>query len=149
MRYGNLIGHPLKGVGTGEPPSSYGAVERSINSVVPFWNRGRGLFEAPVSVGNENIEAAGQSGAEISSGRVSRTRVRGPRRRGNGFAEQVAGNIQKGETPTLLRERLEARFDENLDGLFARINLDTNRRVAKVDLMASPNRASDDGETCS
>jgi hypothetical protein len=56
---------------------------------------------------------------------------------GGGFAKQVAGNVEKREAPTLLRERLEIRLDENLDGLFAGINLDTNRRVAKVDLVAS------------
>jgi hypothetical protein len=28
---------PRSGSGTGEPPSSYGAVDRSINSGVPFW----------------------------------------------------------------------------------------------------------------
>jgi len=50
----------------------------------------------------------------------------------------MAGNVEKGEAPTLLRERIEIRLDENLDGLFAGINLDTNRRVAKVDLMARP-----------
>ena len=67
------------------------------------------------------------------------TRIRGTSRRcGGGFAKQVAGNVEKGEAPTLLRERFEIRLDENLDGLFAGINLDTNRRVAKVDLMARP-----------
>jgi hypothetical protein len=30
------------------------------------------------------------------------------------------------------------RLDENLDGLFAGMNLDTNRRVAKFNLVASP-----------
>jgi len=48
------------------------------------------------------------------------TRIRGTSRRcGGGFAEQVAGNVQKGEVPTLLRERVEIRLDQNLDGLFA------------------------------
>jgi hypothetical protein len=49
----------------------------------------------------------------------------------------VEGDIEKGEAPTLLWERLGIRLDKNLDGLFAGINLDTNRRVAKVDLVAS------------
>ena len=41
------------------------------------------------------------------------------------------------EAPTFLREHLGIRLNENLDGLFAGINLDTNRRVAKVNLVAS------------
>jgi hypothetical protein len=60
------------------------------------------------------------------------------RRCGGSFAKQVAGNVEKGEAPTLLRERLEISLDENLVGLFAGINLDTKRRVAKAHLMASP-----------
>jgi len=67
------------------------------------------------------------------------TRIVGPSRRcGGSFAEQVAGNVENGEAPTLLRERLGIRLDENLDGLFAGINLDTNRRVAEIDLVPSP-----------
>jgi hypothetical protein len=50
----------------------------------------------------------------------------------------VAGNVEKCEAPTLLWERIEIRLDENLDGLFAGMNLDTNRRVAKFNLVASP-----------
>ena len=45
----------------------------------------------------------------------------------------------------LLRERLEIRLDENFDGLFTGINLDTNRRVAKVDLVPLSVRSSNDG----
>ena len=64
--------------------------------------------------------------------------LRGTSRRcGGGFAKQVAGNVEKGEAPTFLRELFEIRLDENLDGLFAGINLDTNRRVAEIDLVAS------------
>src|SRR6516162_9899955 len=70
--------------------------------------------------------------------RGCRTRVRRTsRRRGNGFAEQVAGDVQKGGAPTLFRDRLEISLYEDLDGLVAMINLDTNRCVAKVHLMAS------------
>jgi hypothetical protein len=53
------------------------------------------------------------------------------------FAKQVSGNVEKRESPTLLWEHLEIRLDENLDYFFAVMNLDTNRRVAKVDLVAS------------
>ncbi len=74
------------------------------------------------------------------------TRIRGTsRRRGGSFAKQVAGNVDKSEAPTLLRERVEIRLDENLDGLFAGINLDTNRRVAEIDLVPSSVRSSNDG----
>jgi hypothetical protein len=72
--------------------------------------------------------------------------VRGTSSRcGGGFAKQVAGNVDKSEAPTFLRELIEIRLDENLHGLFAGINLDTNRRVAKVDLVPSSVRSSYDG----
>ena len=74
------------------------------------------------------------------------TRIRGTSRRcGGGFAEQVARNVEKCEAPTLLWEHVEIRLDENLDGLFAGINLDTNRRVAEIDLVASSVFSSNDG----
>jgi hypothetical protein len=66
------------------------------------------------------------------------------RRGGGGFTEQVAGNGENGEAPTRLRERLEIRFDENLDGLFAGVDLDANSVVAKVDLVASSVLSSND-----
>jgi hypothetical protein len=47
----------------------------------------------------------------------------------------VAGDVERGETATLLQETLEVHFDENLDGLLARTNLDTNGRVAEIDLV--------------
>ena len=57
----------------------------------------------------------------------------------------MAGNVEDGEAPSLLRERVEIRLDENLDGLFAGIDLDTNRRVAEIDLVPSSVRSSNDG----
>ena len=81
-----------------------------------------------------------------SSPRGCGTTVRGTSRRGGGgFTKQVARNVERGEAPPLLRERLEIRLDENLDGLFARINLDTNARVAEIDLVSSSVRSSNDG----
>jgi hypothetical protein len=50
----------------------------------------------------------------------------------------VPENVENGETPTFLRERLGIRLDKNLDGLFAGVNLDTNGRVAKFNLVSSP-----------
>jgi hypothetical protein len=67
------------------------------------------------------------------------------RRRCGGFAKQVPGNVENGETPTPLGERLEVRLDENLDGLFAGVDLDSNGVVAKVDLVASSVLSSNDG----
>ena len=61
------------------------------------------------------------------------------------FAKQVAGNVDKSEAPTFLRERIEIRLYENLDGLFAGINLDTNGRVAEIDLVASSVLLPNDG----
>ena len=62
----------------------------------------------------------------VTQGSRARSRV-ASRRCGGSFAKQVAGNVEKGKAPTLLRERFEIRLDENLDGLFTGINLDTNR----------------------
>jgi hypothetical protein len=57
----------------------------------------------------------------------------------------VAGNVEKGETPTPLGVRLENRLDENLDSLFAGIDLDPNGCVTEIDLVASSVRSSNDG----
>ena len=125
-------------------------------SEVPF-GEGTGLFGRQVSV--EINAASGRPrlsslplGREfnlmrnLSSFRGCGTAVRGTSRRcGGGFAEQVAGNVEKGETATLLRERLEIRLDENLDGLFAGVDLDTDGSVAEVNLVASSVLASNDG----
>jgi hypothetical protein len=62
-----------------------------------------------------------------------------------GFIKQVAVNAANAEAPTLIRERVEIRLDENLYGLFAGMNLDTNRRAAKFNLVASPVLSSSDG----
>jgi hypothetical protein len=62
-----------------------------------------------------------------------------------GFAKLVAGNVENGEAPTPLWEGLEIRLDKNLDRLLAGINLDPNRRIAKINLVASPVLSSDDG----
>ena len=72
--------------------------------------------------------------------------VRGTSRRcGGGFAKQVAGNVEKGEAPTFVRHRIEIRLDENLDGLLAGIDLDTNGGVAEVNLVALPVLTPNDG----
>jgi hypothetical protein len=56
----------------------------------------------------------------------------------------VAGNVEKREAPTFFRHRIEIRLDENLDSLVAGINLDTNGRIAKFNLVASPVFSSND-----
>jgi hypothetical protein len=66
------------------------------------------------------------------------------RRRGGGFAKQVSGNVEQGKTPTFLRVGLRIRFDENLDSLFAGVDLDTNSLFAEVDFVASPVLSSND-----
>ena len=57
----------------------------------------------------------------------------------------MVGNVENGETPTPLGERLEIRLDENLDGLFAGMDLDADGSVAEVNLVASPAPSSNDG----
>jgi hypothetical protein len=59
----------------------------------------------------------------------------------------VPENVENGETPTFLRERLGIRLDKNLDGLFAGVDLDTDGSVAEVNLVASSVLASNDGVT--
>jgi len=59
------------------------------------------------------------------------------RRCGGSFAIEVTGNVDKREAPTFFRHRIQIRLDENLDGLFAGINLDPKGRVANVDLVHS------------
>ena len=44
-----------------------------------------------------------------------------------------------------LRERLEIRLDEKLDGLLAGVDFDTNSLIAKLDLVASSVPSSNDG----
>src|SRR5271169_3482397 len=63
----------------------------------------------------------------------------------DGLAKLVAGNVENGKAPTLLRQRLEICLDKNLDRLFAGVNLNTNRRIAKVHLVASSVLSSNDG----
>jgi hypothetical protein len=62
-----------------------------------------------------------------------------------GFAKLVTRNVEKGETPTSLRERLEIRLDNDLDRLFSGINLDTHVRITKIDLVASSVLPANDG----
>src|SRR6266446_7023273 len=61
-----------------------------------------------------------------------------------GFAKLVARDVENGEAPTLLWERLKIRLDENLDRLFTGMNLDTNGRIAKVNFVASSVLSSND-----
>jgi len=88
----------------------------------------------------KSSEAAGQPWCrDLSSRRRRRTTFRGaPCCGGGGFAEQVAGDVEEGEAPLPFWDRLEIRFHENLDGLFAGMDLDAKGRVAKVNLMPSP-----------
>jgi len=67
------------------------------------------------------------------------------RRCGGGLAKQVSGDAENGEASTIHRERLEVRFDEKLDGLFAGVDLDTDSLAAEVDLVASSVLSSNDG----
>jgi len=57
----------------------------------------------------------------------------------------MARNVEKSDEPTLLRERLEIRLNKYLYCLFTGVNLDANRRIAKVNLVASSVLSSNDG----
>jgi hypothetical protein len=85
---------------------------RQIRS--PF--RGRGCFEDRSALGTKAPKSQTSVNAEIlTSRRRCRTRVRGTWRGcGGGFAEQVTGNVEKGEAPAPLRERLEIRLNIDL-----------------------------------
>jgi hypothetical protein len=53
------------------------------------------------------------------------------------LAEKVAWDVNYCKATSLFRQRLKICLDENLDGLAAGINLDTDRRIAKIDLMSA------------
>ena len=60
-----------------------------------------------------------------------------PCSRAGRFAELMTRDAENGETSPFLWQRLEVSLEENFDGLFSGGNLDTDRSVAKVDLVAS------------
>src|SRR5208282_462279 len=63
---------------------------------------------------------------------------------GGGLTKQVARNVEKGEASTPLRAGFGICLDENLDGLFAGVDLDTDGFVTKVDLVAASVLSSND-----
>jgi hypothetical protein len=146
--------------------SRYGKRKRSIK-MGPVWE-GTGCFGGQVSVRGWTRDPVGRGSQQVMRGIHE---IRKPRRLGNfpavptslvtptmkdgfretsrccggSFAKQVVGNVENGEAPTLLRERLEIRLDGNLDGLFTGMYLDANRRVAKINLVMSSVVSSNDG----
>jgi len=66
---------------------------------------------------------------------ISNSALQPFRRCASRFAVEVAGNVEEGEPSTLRWLRLEIGLDENLDGLFAGMNLDANGRVTEVYLV--------------
>jgi hypothetical protein len=142
-----LTGHTPGALGPASLSERYGGEDRSIKSGVPFGKRGGVCSRSAVSPGDESAESPGQcSCRNLSSLRGCRTGVRGPSRGfGGGLVEQVAGNVEKGESPTLPREPLEIRLAENLDGLFAGVKLDTTGALPKSTSLASSIRSSNDG----
>jgi hypothetical protein len=128
---GNVIGHAQDG----DRRASTAATGRRIVPSIPesLLGRARGVLAEPMSfrmdeptrwpeaLGSQAMGWREQETARIRnqpcrnlvSSRGRRTRVRGTSCRcGGGFAKQVAGNVENGESPTLLRERLEIRLDE-------------------------------------
>ena len=59
------------------------------------------------------------------------------------LAEQVAGDIDYGKTSPFFCLRFKIRLHKNLDGLFAGINLDTHRRVPKINFVPAAVHPSD------
>jgi hypothetical protein len=57
----------------------------------------------------------------------------------------MARNVEKSDAPPLLGEGLEVRLNKYLDCLFTGVNLNANRRIAKVNLVASSVLSSNDG----
>src|SRR5215472_10731051 len=81
-----------------------------------------------------------------STQRMSRHCLCGTARCGTGgFAKLVTGNVENGKAPPPFWEGLEISLDKNLDRLFAGVNLNTNRPIAKVYLVASSLLSSNDG----
>jgi hypothetical protein len=48
------------------------------------------------------------------------------------FTKQVAGNVDYCKAPPFFRMRLKVRLDEYLDSLFAGVDFNTDRRIAKL-----------------
>jgi hypothetical protein len=69
--------------------------------------------------------------------RNAATTARLPRSGAGRFAELMTRDAENGETSPFLWKRLEVSLEENFDGLFTGGNLDTDRSVVKVDLVAS------------
>jgi hypothetical protein len=151
-----VIGH-APGAGTGEPQQRL-RVEETIHQIWgPFWKgtgvfwragRGPGWTRDTAARGSQQVMPGIHSPGDEISHQFENV---GPdfvaRRAGAAVASlhRWRGMVEKGEAPTFFRHRIEIRLDENLDGLFAGINLDTKGRVAKVDLVPSPVLSSNDG----
>ena len=54
------------------------------------------------------------------------------------IAEKVQVQCKNRKASSLLRMRLEICLDQDLDGLFAGINFDTDRRIAEIDSCRRP-----------
>jgi hypothetical protein len=61
------------------------------------------------------------------------------------FTKQVAGNADYREAPPLFRMRLKIRLDEYFDRLFARVDFNANRRIAKIHFVSATILSPDDG----
>jgi hypothetical protein len=121
---GNVIGHAR--VGTGEPQQRL-RVDASFHRNLGPLLEGHGAVLGAGQARDGRADLAGSNSQQVMPGlheiRKPRGRgfslgaksvitsrvkdgVRGTSRRcGGGFAKQVAGNVEKGEAPTLLRER--------------------------------------------
>jgi hypothetical protein len=138
-----------RGPGTGEPQQRLREEETIHQFRSPFGKRTGGVM-AGWSASRMDESPAGWRAVTGSCQRFTalvakslvtarmQDGVRGTSSRcGSGFAKQMAGNVEKREAPTFFRHRIQIRLDENLDGLFAGINLDTKGRVAEIDLVSS------------
>ena len=67
-----------------------------------------------------------------------------PRRCTGCFAELVTWNMQKSEAALVLGKGLTVGLDNNLDGVFAGKDLDTDRSIPEVDLVTSSVVSSND-----
>ena len=105
-RHGNLTSH-TPGGGTGEPPSRYGAMDRSIKCGVPFGKGGRAVLSHRFGVGDESAEATVEISLIFSRMQDEGARPVAPLRQW--LRRTVAGNVENGEAPTLFWERLEIR----------------------------------------
>jgi hypothetical protein len=65
--------------------------------------------------------------------------------RARSFTKQMAGNVDYRKAPPLFRMRLKVCLDEYFDRLFAGVDFNADRRIAKIHFVSATILSPDDG----